>query len=131
MLIDRGLDDPFKSSESNGTSSPAGSQAVAALQQALKQQEQSLALLHITYIIQNSMQNPTPLSAVELLLAQPALMDNLRKAFKGNFSVILSLLGFLDDGLKAKQLVDDVIDCCDNTCSCLLDNGLTLIKATM
>ncbi|KZP00352.1 hypothetical protein CALVIDRAFT_560340 [Calocera viscosa TUFC12733] len=114
LLIQKGLADPFKPTATPGTSTPAGSQAAVALEQAVKQQELSLALLRITYVIQNSMQNPTALSAVELLLAQPALMDNLRMAFKGNYSVILSLLGFLDDGLKAKQLVDSVIDSCDH-----------------
>ncbi|KZT53703.1 hypothetical protein CALCODRAFT_439779 [Calocera cornea HHB12733] len=114
LLIQKGHEDPFLSTNTPGTSTPAGSQAAIAIEQAVRQQEQSLSLLRITYIIQNSMQNPKSLSAVELLLAQPALMDNLRKAFKGNFSVILSLLGFLDDGLKAKQLVDDVIDSCDH-----------------
>lgn len=35
----------------------------------------------------------------------------------GNYGIILSLLGCLDDGLKAKRLVDKVIDSC--TCRAL------------
>jgi hypothetical protein len=45
---------------------------------------------------------------------QPALLDNLRKAHMGNYGVILSLLGCLDNGLQAKRLVDRVIDSTDH-----------------
>jgi hypothetical protein len=51
-------------------------------------------------------------SAVEILLAQPELLDTLRKAHMGNYGVILSLLGCLENGLKAKKLVDTAIDAC-------------------
>ncbi|EJU05109.1 hypothetical protein DACRYDRAFT_93438 [Dacryopinax primogenitus] len=125
MLIQRGLSDPFIPVPSTGTSTPATSQGAVALEQAIKQQEQSQALLRITYILQTSMHNPMPLSAIELLLAQPSLMDNLRKAFIGNYSVVLSLLGFLDDGLKAKLVVDSVIDSCDHVIN-LREDILTL-----
>lgn len=50
--------------------------------------------------------------AVELLLSQPTLMESLRKAHTGNYSVILSLLGCLDHGAVIKKLVDRVIDSC-------------------
>jgi hypothetical protein len=43
-------------------------------------------------------------------MTQPTLLDNLRKAHMGNYGVILSLLGCLDNGLQAKKLVDRVID---------------------
>jgi len=49
-------------------------------------------------------------SAIQLLLTQPTLLENLRKAHIGNYGVILSLLGCLDQGLQAKKLVDRVID---------------------
>lgn len=55
-------------------------------------------------------------SAIELLLSQPELLDNLRKAHMGNYGVILSLLGCLDHGLRAKKLIDRVID----SCKCLV-----------
>lgn len=45
-------------------------------------------------------------------MAQPVLLENLRKAHQGNYGVILSLLGCLDHGLQAKRLVDRVIDAC-------------------
>lgn len=68
----------------------------------------------------NEARNPTDLdtktsqTAIELLLTQPALLDNLRKAHMGNYGVILSLLGCLDHGLRAKKLVDRVIDNCES-----------------
>ena len=40
------------------------------------------------------------------------LLNNLRKAHMGNYGIILSLLGCLEHGLKAKKLVDRVIDSC-------------------
>jgi len=43
-------------------------------------------------------------------MSQPALLENLRKAYMGNYGVVLSLLGCLDHGLQAKKLVDRVID---------------------
>ena len=52
-------------------------------------------------------------SAIELLLAQPTLMDNLRKAHMGNYGLVLSLLGCLEDGLHVKKLADRVIDSCE------------------
>lgn len=39
-------------------------------------------------------------------------MEALRKAYMGNYGVILSLLGCLEHGVKAKKLVDKVIDVC-------------------
>ena len=43
-------------------------------------------------------------------MADPTLLENLRKAHMGNYGIILSLLGCLDDGLHAKRLVDRVVD---------------------
>lgn len=51
-------------------------------------------------------------SAIELLLTKPDLLTNLRKSYMGNYGVILSLLGCLEHGLKAKKLADRVIDSC-------------------
>ncbi|KAF8121766.1 inositol hexakisphosphate-domain-containing protein [Boletus edulis] len=53
-------------------------------------------------------------SAIALLMSQPVLLENLRRAHQGNYGVILSLLGCLDHGLQAKKLVDRVIDTCDH-----------------
>ncbi|KAG1852700.1 inositol hexakisphosphate-domain-containing protein [Suillus subluteus] len=53
-------------------------------------------------------------SVIALLMAQPTLLENLRKAHQGNYGVILSLFGCLDHGLQSKRLVDRVIDACDH-----------------
>jgi hypothetical protein len=98
-----------------------------ALEQANAQQDLSRSLLRLTYLLQQclcgnspfvavlnriavGLQNRNSQSAIELLMRQPALLDNLRKAHTGNYGVILSLLGCLDHGLQAKRLVDRVID---------------------
>lgn len=49
-------------------------------------------------------------------------MDNLRKAHMGNYSLMLSLLGFLEGGLHVKKLADRVIDSCESGVECV---GLT------
>lgn len=59
---------------------------------------------------QSGLQSNNTQSAIELLMTQPTLLENLRKAHLGNYSVVLSLLGCLDRGLQAKKLVDRVID---------------------
>jgi hypothetical protein len=58
------------------------------------------------------MESPSSNSAIEMLLTNPSLLDNLRKGYLGNYGVILSLLGCLDHGLEAKKLVDRIIDSC-------------------
>ena len=100
---------------------------VLAMEQASAQQDLNKSLLRLTYILQQSMSRPdadslrldthysdlpkkNSQSAIELLMTQPALLDNLRKALTGNYGVILSLLGCLDHGLQAKKLVDRIID---------------------
>jgi len=52
-------------------------------------------------------------SAIDILLTQPGLLDNLRRGYLGNYSSILSLLGCLDDGFEAKRSADRVIDACE------------------
>ncbi|KAG6879608.1 hypothetical protein C0992_000636 [Termitomyces sp. T32_za158] len=59
------------------------------------------------------LRNENSQSAIELLMAQPALLEKLRKAHMGNYGVILSLLGCLDHGPRAKKLVDKIIDATD------------------
>ncbi|KDQ57083.1 hypothetical protein JAAARDRAFT_194263 [Jaapia argillacea MUCL 33604] len=102
------------------TRSPAGSPApesmiAHALEQASVQQDMNRSLLRLTYVIQQNLHNRDSQSAIELLLGQPTLLENLRKGHMGNYGVILSLLGCLDDGLATKKLVDRVIDSCEHS----------------
>ncbi|KAF9067827.1 inositol hexakisphosphate-domain-containing protein [Rhodocollybia butyracea] len=124
QLILKGLPDPYElrmpgshiASPGSGFSTPPQqSERIAlALEQANVQQDLSRSLLKLTYLLQQSLQDPNSHSAVELLIADPTLLDNLRKAHMGNYGVILSLLGCLDDGLQAKRLVDRIIDANDH-----------------
>ena len=57
--------------------------------------------------------NQTSASGIELLVSQPTLQHNLVKALNGNYQIILSLLGCIDNGLSVKKLVDRVINTCD------------------
>ena len=96
-----------------------------ALENASAQQDLNKSLLRLTYVLQQrtylrghiaevtlSLVDLHSQSVIALLMAQPTLLENLRKAHQGNYGVILSLLGCLDHGLQAKKLVDRVIDAC-------------------
>ncbi|KIJ13397.1 hypothetical protein PAXINDRAFT_170473 [Paxillus involutus ATCC 200175] len=143
MLLERGLDDPYATKSSLitfGTNKLAsGTQGVStvssakqighrpvhpaaiqpatdkklaqALESASAQQDLNRTLLRLTYVLQQHLHSQ---SAIALLMAQPMLLENLRRAHQGNYGVILSLLGCLDYGLQAKRLVDRVIDTCDH-----------------
>ncbi|KDR78950.1 hypothetical protein GALMADRAFT_244621 [Galerina marginata CBS 339.88] len=105
---------PLSSSPSNtGTNTQTESRILQSLEQANAQQELSKSLLRLTYLLQQCLHNNNAQSAIELLMTQPTLLENLRKAHMGNYGVILSLLGCLDHGLQAKKLVDRVIDSTD------------------
>jgi hypothetical protein len=41
------------------------------------------------------------------------LQANLQNALRGNYGVILSLLGIIDNGYRVKKLVDRIIDSAD------------------
>ncbi|KIJ66912.1 hypothetical protein HYDPIDRAFT_180575 [Hydnomerulius pinastri MD-312] len=131
MLLVRGLGDPYATKSSflgmiasgihklgtgSGISTPTSQPATdiklaQALETASAQQDSNRTLLRLTYVLQQHLHSQ---SAISLLMAQPMLLENLRKAYQGNYGVILSLLGCLDHGLQAKKLVDRVIDACDH-----------------
>ncbi|KAI0091045.1 inositol hexakisphosphate-domain-containing protein [Irpex rosettiformis] len=121
QMIERGFEDPFVGRSAihrSGVSTPSGTQPpetrlVQALEQASLQQDLNRSLLRITFILQQCLQKHGSQSAIELLLTQPGLLNSLRKAHMGNYGIILSLLGCIDQGLKSKKLVDRVIDSCD------------------
>lgn len=100
--------DPARSSP---TSQMAEIRIAQSLEAANAQQDMNRSLLRLTYLLQQTLNSQ---SAIELLLSQPGLLDNLRKAHMGNYGVVLSLLGCLDNGLRAKKLVDIVIDSSDH-----------------
>ncbi|PCH42051.1 hypothetical protein WOLCODRAFT_119866, partial [Wolfiporia cocos MD-104 SS10] len=123
QLMAHGLEDPYVARAIGkalvGPSSPLSGQPssmkiVQALEQVSVQQDLNRSLLRITYILQQCLENKNSQSAIELLLTQPTLLESLRKAYMGNYGIILSLLGCLDHGLQSKKLVDRIIDSCDH-----------------
>lgn len=108
------------------------------------------SLLRITYILQQGvlgslaqskhekadmgaeLDKKNSQSAIELLLTHSSLLEALRKAHMGNYGIILSLLGCLEHGIKAKKLVDKVIDVCasslENVHSCLQTDAESIIR---
>ncbi|KAJ6545040.1 inositol hexakisphosphate-domain-containing protein [Mycena vulgaris] len=144
QLIVRGLADPYAMKTNAAhtpipigtpTGSPPSqeteSRILQALEQANAQQDLSRSLLRLTYLLQQCLQNRNSQSAIELLMTQPALLDNLRKAHMGSYGVILSLLGCLDHGLRAKRLVDHVIDATDHVTNLREDILIHRLKYSM
>ncbi|KAF8577784.1 hypothetical protein K439DRAFT_1417887 [Ramaria rubella] len=117
--------------EENRASTPPGVQVAVALGQFSAQQEFTKSLLRLTSILQQCLHGTHSNSAIEMLLSHPSLMDNLRKASHGNYGIILSLLGCLDNGLSAKRLVDKVIDSCDHVLNLREDILLNRIKFSL
>ncbi|KAG1855369.1 hypothetical protein DFJ58DRAFT_786310 [Suillus subalutaceus] len=119
MLLAIGLEDPYPTDPirwdngSPGISTAATDIKLAqALENASAQQDQNKSLLRLTYVLQRHLHSQ---SVIALLMAQPTLLENLRKAHQGNYGVILSLLG----------LVDRVIDAC--RCIVMLPYVLDLV----
>ena len=132
-----GMRDPFlkqgRTPPSSFASTPGGLQAVMALEQAEQQKEHNESLLKLAYLLQQcehtllllyliqtelivcapGLSNQNSASAIELLVSQPTLQHNLVKALSGNYQIILSLLGCIDNGFRVKHLVDRVINSCD------------------
>lgn len=52
-------------------------------------------------------------AAIDLLSTHPNLLESLRRAYMGDYQIVLSLLSILDHGREEKQLVDEIIDNCD------------------
>ncbi|VDC06830.1 unnamed protein product [Peniophora sp. CBMAI 1063] len=93
---------------------PAESKVVATLEQASLQQDMNRSLLRLTYVLQQCLPASAPHHVIEILLSHPSLLDSLRRAHMGSYGIVLSLLGLLDDGQRAKKLVDKVIDNVDH-----------------
>ncbi|EIM91392.1 uncharacterized protein STEHIDRAFT_153038 [Stereum hirsutum FP-91666 SS1] len=152
QLILRGMEDPYgakglstpsmmSTSGANTPSNPnSGSdirrlpneaKIVQALEQANAQQDLNKSLLRLTYILQQCSPTSSSQRVFDLLLTNSTLLENLRKAHMGNYGVILSLLGCLDHGLRAKKLVDRVIDSCDHVVNLREDILIHRIKYSL
>jgi hypothetical protein len=132
-----GMRDPFlkqgRTPPPSLAASPGRLQAVLALEQAEQQKEHNESLLKLAYLLQQceyrlllsplpqsdlivcapGLSNQNSASAIELLVSQPTLQHNLVKALSGNYQCVLSLLGCIDNGFRVKQLVDTIINACD------------------
>jgi len=132
-----GIRDPFlkqgRTPPPSLAASPGRMQAVLALEQAEQQKEHNESLLKLAYLLQKcehrlplspllqaeliirvaGLPNQDSASAIELLVSQPTLQHNLVKALSGNYQFILSLLGCIDNGFGVKQIVDRIINACD------------------
>ncbi|KAG8824150.1 hypothetical protein FRC17_009172 [Serendipita sp. 399] len=127
QCIELGLGDPFSkewrgfgaNSHAMGlqlSSSPGSSQTHAAivLEQAEMQKEHNETLLRLAHILQQHLDaRSSSTSGIQLLVSQPSLQASLQNALRGNYSIILSLLGIIDNGPNVKRLVDRIINSVD------------------
>ncbi|KAG8865965.1 hypothetical protein FRC20_009226 [Serendipita sp. 405] len=127
QCIELGLGDPFiKEWRGFGAGTPAmgvqlgsspGSQSHAAivLEQAEIQREHNESLLRLAHILQQNLDiRSSSASAIQILVSQPSLQANLQNALRGNYSIVLSLLGIIDNGPNIKKLVDRIINSVDH-----------------
>ena len=54
----------------------------------------------------------SPRSAIEWALARGQVIDDLKNAILGNYTVVLQLTSVLQDGAYCKRLLDDILDSC-------------------
>ena len=72
------------------------------------------SLLRLTSILNSGVPSSNQHMALNMLLAQPQMLENLRRAVEGDYDVILSLLSCLDAGQANKALADAAIDQCES-----------------
>ena len=65
-------------------------------------------LIYLAFNIKGHQPGPT----VEWITAHYNIMDNLRKACRGEYSIIQSLASVLENGTMTKRLLDHVINKC-------------------
>lgn len=86
--------------------SSTGSTMLKSLRATWEKQAQAEALLRLVQLLGTAGAE----SPVELLLGSPMLLDGLRRALTGDYSVIRALCGILDAGLDDKVVVDVAVD---------------------
>lgn len=72
------------------------------------------SLLRLTALLNDCVAHQNQNNVLELLLSQPAMLENLRRAVEGDYDMILNLLSCLDMGAASKALADAAIDRCDS-----------------
>ncbi|OAV90528.1 hypothetical protein PTTG_02608 [Puccinia triticina 1-1 BBBD Race 1] len=97
-----------------GGSFGPGFKAIKALTILGEQQHRTRSLLRLMQLLQRSLPTASQHSVMELLTTQPNLLENLRKGISGEFDIVLSLVSILDRGNLEKDLVDMVVDHCDD-----------------
>ncbi|PWN26799.1 hypothetical protein BDZ90DRAFT_211139, partial [Jaminaea rosea] len=109
----RGHPDPFNLADgtmtqrrSTGIKGSADSSMAKSLRAVWEKQAQAQALLRLVQLLGTAGSS----SPVELMLANPDLLEALRRALTGDFSVIRALCGILDAGIDDKVVVDVAID---------------------
>ncbi|KAJ7613946.1 inositol hexakisphosphate-domain-containing protein [Roridomyces roridus] len=128
QLIVRGLPDPYASKRSSD--SPTRETESRIMQQASAQQDLSNSWARLMRLLQQLLQNQNS-SVFQLVMTHPALLESLRKAYLGNYDVILSLLSCLDHGVQAKRLVDRVVDATDQVINLREDILVNYLKYSM
>ncbi|KNF00354.1 hypothetical protein PSTG_06525 [Puccinia striiformis f. sp. tritici PST-78] len=91
-----------------------GFKAIKALTILGEQQLRTKSLLRLMQLLQRSLPTASQHSVMELLTTQPNLLENLRRGISGEFDIVLSLVSILDRGNLEKDLVDMVVDHCDD-----------------
>ena len=142
--------DPFDESpeRSSPSSTPSGTPSEAStknekaphgrLAHSLRRMHDSMAqnqsLLRLVNVLTVSLSMRDTRTAIAQLVAQPVLLESLRQANIGDYSIILQLCGLLDNGRECKSTVDMAIDACQdmiNIRESILENRVCYSTAAM
>lgn len=92
---------------------------------------QNHALLRLVYILEMGLDSKmSPRSAIEWALQRGDIIENLKEAIMGNYTVITSLTAVLDSGNFSKKILDAVIDLSDAVINLREDILMNRIKQT-
>lgn len=92
---------------------------------------QNHALLRLVYILEMGLDSKmSPRSAIEWALQRGNIIENLKEAIMGNYTVITSLTAVLDSGNFSKKILDAVIDLSDAVINLREDILMNRIKQT-
>ncbi|TIA73209.1 hypothetical protein E3P81_00237 [Wallemia ichthyophaga] len=99
---------------SNLSPQPSERRASSVLQQASAQHHNTMSLLRLTHLVEQTLLSEDQRSAIELLIEHPNLLEDLRSASLGDYHVVLNIMACLERGNSCKGIVDHVVDMTDH-----------------
>ncbi|TIC33606.1 hypothetical protein E3Q10_00674 [Wallemia mellicola] len=114
QLISLGEKDPFHDVDLSEHLNPSDQRASNVLKQATAQHHNTMSLLRLTHLVEQTLLSEDQRSAIELLIEHPNLLEDLRAASLGDYHVVLNIMACLERGSTCKGVVDHVVNMTDH-----------------